>query len=494
MVKFRRNVYLDNNATTQIDEKVEKKIKSFVKHYGNPSSQYSIGKYTRSMVETARQYVSDLINAEPEEIIFTSGGTEANNTILKGVASLLKEKGNHIITSKIEHPSIIESCEFIERQGFQVTYLPVNSDGLIDLNELERAINDKTILISIMSANNEVGSIQDIKYISEIAHSKNILFHTDAVQAVGKIPVDVKTMGVDFLTYSSHKIYGPKGIGALYFKISKEFENFIHGGRQEYLFRGGTENTIGIIGFGEAAKVMIEEGLEYNNEIKSLRLLFVNSIKEFFPNVKVNGPLTGGLSGTINLLFPETDNKKIIALLDYYGICASTGSACSEGGEEASHVLKAIGLTNRDADSSIRFSIGKYSNQKDIKYSVEKLKGILNDKTSLQYLSPKELNESIILNKDYLLVDIRFNFQRKITKSITKAALVDRFKTDEYFNDIPKNKNIIMICELGFVSSITGYKLKKKGFSNVMVLFGGYLSWKTTHPDLFRKYVDSKIK
>ena len=492
-MKFRRKVYLDNNATTQIDKKVEKKIKSFVKYYGNPSSRHSIGKYTGSMVETARKYVSELINAEPEEIIFTSGGTEANNAILKGVASLLKEKGNHIITSIIEHPSIIETCGFLERQGVQVTYLPVNSDGLIDLNELERAINDKTILISIMSANNEVGSIQDIKHISEIAHSKNILFHTDAVQAVGKIPIDVKTMDVDFLTYSSHKIYGPKGIGALYFKTSKKFENLIHGGYQEYFLRGGTENTIGIIGFGETAKVMIEEGLEYNNKIKSLRSLFVNSIKEFFPNVKINGPLTGGLSGTINLLFPERDNKKIIALLDYYGICASTGSACSEGGKEASHVLKAIGLTNKDAESSIRFSIGKYSNKKDIKYTVKKLKEILNDKTSLQYLSPEELNESIILNKDYLLLDIRSDFQRKITKPIAKAELVNCFKTDEYFNDIPKNKNIILICELGSNAVNTGYKLEKRGFSNVEVLLGGYLSWKTTHPDLFRKYVESKF-
>ncbi|MEA2077065.1 MAG: IscS subfamily cysteine desulfurase [Candidatus Marinimicrobia bacterium] len=489
-MEFRRKVYLDNNATTQIDERVAKKIKSFVKHYGNPSSHHSIGKYTGSLVETARKHVSELINAEPEEIIFTSGGTEANNMILKGVASSLKEKGNHIITSRIEHPSIIETCEFLKKQGFQITYLPVNSDGLIDLNELEKAINDKTILISIMSANNEIGSIQDIKHISEIAHSKNILFHTDAVQAVGKIPIDAKTMDVDFLTYSSHKIYGPKGIGALYFKTSENFENLIHGGYQEFLLRGGTENTIGIIGFGEAAKVIIKDGLGYNNKIRSLRSLFINSIKDFFPNIKVNGPLTGGLSGTINLLFPETDNNKMIALLDYYGICASTGSACSEGGGEASHVLKAIGLSNKDANSSIRFSIGKYSSKKDIKYTVKKLKEILNDKINLHYLLPKEFDESMILNKDYLLVDIRSNFQRKITKPMAKAELVDHFKTDKYFNTIPKNKNIILICELGSNAINTGYKLKKRGFSNVMVLFGGYISWKTIHPDLFKKYVE----
>ncbi|TAL64852.1 MAG: cysteine desulfurase, partial [Bacteroidetes bacterium] len=389
---FRRKVYLDNNATTQIDKRVEKRIISFVKHYGNPSSQHSLGRYTRSMVETARKHVSKLINAEPEEIIFTSGGSEANNTVLKGVSDLLKTKGNHIITSKIEHPSIIETCGYLERQGLQVTYLPVNSDGIVDLNELESAINDNTILISIMLANNEIGSVQDIKRISEIAHNKNILFHTDAVQAVGKIPVDVKSMDIDFLSCSSHKIYGPKGSGALYIKNSKKIEALIHGGHQEFLLRGGTENTVGIVGFGEAAKVMQEVGLEYNNKIKTLRLLFYSSIKELFPDVKVNGPLTGELPGTINLLFPEADNKKIIALLDYYGIYASTGSACSEGGEEPSYVLKAIGLSNKDAGSSIRFSLGKYNNRKDIKYSVVKLNEILNDKTSLHYISPKELD------------------------------------------------------------------------------------------------------
>ncbi len=488
-MKFRRKVYLDNNATTQIDEKVAKKIKSFVKHYGNPSSQHSLGKHTRVMVDIARKHVSELINAEPEEIIFTSGGSEANNTVLKGVSSLLKEKGNHIITSNIEHPSIIETCEYLEKNGFHVTYLTVNTEGLIDLNELESAINDKTILISIMSVNNEIGSIQDIKRISEIAHSKNIPFHTDAVQAVGKMPVDVKNLNVDFLTYSSHKIYGPKGAGVLYIKNSKKIDNLIHGGHQEFLIRGGTENTIGIVGFGEAAKIITEEGLGYNNKITELRLLFYNTIKEFYPEVKVNGPLTGGLAGTINLLFPGQDNKKILALLDYYGICASIGSACSEGGEEASHVLKAIGLSNKDAGSSIRFSLGKYNNIKDIKYSVEKLKEILNDKTRLQYLSPKELNETIILSDDYLLADIRFGFQRKITKPMAKAKLVNRFKLDEYFKDISKDKKIILICEAGFDAAITGYKLKKKGFSNVMVLFGGYLSWKTTQPELFRKYV-----
>lgn len=485
---FRRTVYLDNNATTQVDKRVVKKIKSFVKYYGNPSSQHSLGKHVRSSVETARKYVSKLVNAEPEEIIFTSGGSEANNEVLKGVASLLTEKGNHIITSGIEHPSILETCEYLEKKGFKVTYLPVDSDGLVDPDELKNAIHDETILISIMSANNEIGSLQDIKQLAEIAHSKNVLFHTDAVQAVGKTPVDVKSLDVDFLTFSSHKIYGPKGAGALYIKNSKRIDNLIHGGHQEFLFRGGTENTIGIVGFGEASKVILEEGTNFNSDIKSLRLLFYNSIKTFSPNVKINGPATGGLPGTINLLFPGADNKKIIALLDYYGICASTGSACSEGAEETSHVLRAIGLSNQDAGSSIRFSLGKYNTKNDIRYSADRLKEILNDNTSLQYIYPQELNETILNNKDYSLVDIRFNFQRKITKPIAKAILVDRFKLEEYFKTIPKNKNIILICEFGFDAAITGHKLKKLGFSNIIVLFGGYISWRATHPDLFKKY------
>lgn len=488
-MNFRRKVYLDNNATTQIDSRVAKIIKSFVKHYANPSSQHSLGKYTRSRVETARQQVSKLIHAAPEEIIFTSGGTEANNTVLKGVSGLLKQKGNHIITSKIEHPSVIESCEYLEKEGFRVTYLSVNPDGEIDLNELESAIDEKTILISIMIANNETGTVQDIKRIAEIAHRRNILLHTDAVQAVGKIPIDVKSMDVDFLTFSSHKIYGPKGSGAVYIKNRETIENLIHGGRQEFLLRGGTENTIGIIGFGEAARIIMEEGKEYNEDIKKLRSLFYHSIKGFYPDVKINGPSTGGIPGTINLLFPGTDNKKTIAFLDYYGISASAGSACSADGEKPSHVLKAIGLNDKDAGSSVRFSIGKFNSRKDIKYSVKKLKKALNDKTGLQYMTPMAMDEPVLLNEKYLLADIRFGFQRIITKPVAKAVLVNRFKLDEYFKEIPKSKNIVLICEHGFDAAATGYKLKKKGFSNVIVLLGGYHSWKAAHPDLFRKHV-----
>jgi cysteine desulfurase len=485
---IRRNVYLDNNATTQIDKRVAKTIASFIKSYGNPSSQHSIGRYTREMVETARKHVARLINAEPEEILFTSGGTEANNTVVKGVAGFLKSKCKQIITSRIEHPSIIESCEYLERNGCQVTYLPVDPDGLINLEELDRAINGKTILISIMTANNETGTIQNIRRIAEIAGRKNVLFHTDAVQAVGKMPIDVKSTGVDFLSYSSHKINGPKGIGALYFKNPGKFENLIHGGHQEFLLRGGTENTIGIIGFGEAAKVMKEEGLGYNDKIRSLRNLFLGSVKSLFPDIKVNGPYTGGLSGTVNVLFPDMDNKKILALLDFYGICASTGSACAEGGGKASHVLKAIGLSDKDAGSSIRFSIGKYNTEKDIEYCAEMLKEIRNDKSSLHYLFPREMNESILSNRDYLLADIRFGIQRKITKPLANAIMANRFKLDDFFKDVPKDRKILLICEFGIDAATTGYKLKKQGFSNVMVLLGGFFPWKTTHPDLYKKY------
>ena len=482
------SVYLDNNATTQIDEKVEKEIISFIKRYGNPSSLHTAGLTARKYVDEARRYVAELINAEKNEIIFTSGGTEANNTILKGVANHYASKGNHIITSKIEHSSIIESCQYLEKQGFKVTYLPVNSDGLIDLNDLEKSITNHTILISIMFANNEVGSIQHIRKIAEIAKNKGVLCHTDAVQGVGKMPVDVKLLDVDFLTYSSHKIYGPKGVGAMYIKSPNKFDNLIHGGHQESFVRGGTENTIGIVGFGEAARVMIESKLAYNHEIKRLRTLFELYLHEHLPQVKINGPQTDGLPGTINLQFPGIDNKKIIALLDYYKIYASTGSACSEGGEEASHVLKAIGLTDKEAGSSVRFSIGKFNNEKQIKYCVDKLKQILSSKGSFDYIYIKDLNEELILNPEILLVDIRNNLERQIAKTITKAIEIDLFEASNYIEKLEKNKKIVLICQSGVDATILGYNLSVKGFTNVMVLLGGYLLWKGYYPNLYGKY------
>jgi len=487
---IRRTVYLDNNATTQLDKRVQKAMKFAFKYYGNPSSIYAPAKSVRYFVEKSRQYISELINANPEEIVFTSGGTEGNNTILKGVANRLKNKGLHIITSQIEHPSIIDTCKYLEKNNFKITYLPVDFNGLVNLEDLRQAITKDTILISIMTANNEIGSIQEIKGLAEIARKREILFHTDAVQAVGKIPVDVLDTGIDFLTLSSHKIHGPKGIGAIYIKNLDNFENLIHGGHQENLLRGGTENTIGIIGFGEAARIIKEEGFKYDKKIKQLREIFYKGIKKQFPSVKINGPIDNGLPNTINLLFPNSDNKKVIALLDYYGICASTGSACSEGGEKPSHVLKAIGLADKEVSSSIRFSFGKFNNKIDIQYFFNHLINILlKDKTELEYISPSALDESILFNQDYFLVDIRYNFQRRLTKVMPNAHLMDRTKLDEDYKKIPHDKNIILICEYGAATISYGYKLKKKGFSKIIILIGGYLAWIATHPALYKKYV-----
>ncbi len=490
---FRKEVYLDNNATTQLDKRVAKAIAANFKHYGNPSSPHALGKFTRYLIDEARQNVAALINAEPEQIIFTSGGTEANNTVLKGVSQLLKSQGNHIITSQIEHSSVMDTCHYLEKNGFQVTYLPVDSNGRISIVELQQAITAKTILISIMTANNEIGSIQDIEQISKIAKEKKILFHTDAVQAVGKIPVDVKDSAVDFLSYSSHKIYGPKGIGVLYFREQKKFENLMHGGHQEFYQRGGTENLSGITGFGAAARLMKKAGLGHNEEIKRLRQFFYQGLKNIYPQLKINGPVDNGLSGTINLFFPEVENKKIIALLDYYGICASTGSACSEGGEKLSHILRAIGLNDEEIRSSVRFSLGKFNTQRDIQYSLKCLAEILlKDRSKLEYISPLALDESIIFNDDYYLIDVRYNFQRKITSTLPRVKLVDRAKWEQHYREIPKEKNIVLICEYGYDAVIDGYKLKKSGFPKVISLVGGYLAWIAAHPQLYKKYVLEK--
>lgn len=370
-------IYLDHGATTAVDERVlNKMIPYFNISYGNPSSMYGIGRQNKMVIERARQEVAKVINCNPKEIYFTSCGSESDNLALKGIMYANKEKGKHIITSKVEHPAIMNTCATLKRHGFDITYLNVNKEGFVKLDELRNAIRNDTVLISIMFANNEIGTIQNIMEISKIAKENNIIFHTDAVQAVGNIKIDVQKLGVDSLSMSAHKFYGPKGVGALYVKNDINIERIQDGGHQEKGMRSGTENVAGIVGLAEALKMAYKELDENNKKILENRNYFIEKIKENFKETTINGNLEHRLPGNINVTFKGKDSLEILLKLDEYGICASSGSACSTGEDKPSHVLTAIGLSPEEAFSTIRFSLGKENIKEDIDYTISILSKI----------------------------------------------------------------------------------------------------------------------
>lgn len=368
-------IYLDYNATTPIDKEVADAMLPYLYgYYGNPSSIHVLGLEAKREIEKARQQVADLLNATVDEVIFTSGGSESNNTVLKGVAHTYKDKGNHIITSIIEHPAIINPCRFLEKQGFDVSYVNVDEFGMIDPSEIEKLINDKTILISIMHSNNETGTIQPIEEIANISRRYGVLFHTDASQSLGKVPIDVRKMDVDFLTVAGHKLYAPKGIGALYVKSGICIEPLIHGAGHEKGRRAGTENIIFEVGLGKAcetAKLNLE-----NNEVKENTNYFYSKlIKKFGNIIHLNGHPTKRLPNTLNVSFIGYNGHEILDnLID---ILASTGSACHSGMTTISPVLKAMGVTEEIGRGAVRFSLGKYTTKEEIDIVVEKLLDII---------------------------------------------------------------------------------------------------------------------
>lgn len=366
-----RLIYLDHGATTRVDERVlNKMIPYYSLNFGNPSSVYFIGRRNKRVIEEARQNVASCLGAKQKEIYFTSCGSESDNLALKGVAYANSSRGKHIITSKIEHSAILNTCATLERQGFKVTYLNVDCNGVINLEELENSITQDTILISIMFANNEIGTIEPIEKISQIAKKHNVYFHTDAVQAVGNVRINVDELGIDLLSMSAHKFYGPKGVGALYVRDGINFERIQDGGGQEKGKRSGTENVAGIVGLCTAIQYAYKEFDFNNTKVTALRNYFINNLIKQFNNVKINGDLNNRLPGNINVSFDGIDGEQLLLKLDEYGICASSASACSTGSSKPSHVLTAIGLTKEQAAGTVRFTLGKENTQSDIDYTI----------------------------------------------------------------------------------------------------------------------------
>lgn len=375
---MKKIIYLDNAATTQVDPKVlEAMLPFFTEYYGNPSAVYSFAETVKKAVEDAREKLAELIHAKKDEIYFTGGGSESDNWALKATAEAYGNKGKHIITSKIEHHAILHTCEWLEKHGFEVTYLDVDEKGLVSPEELEKAIRPDTILISIMAANNEIGTIEPLAEIGEIAHKHGILFHTDAVQAFGHIPLDVDAMHIDMLSASGHKINGPKGIGLLYIRKGVKIRSFIHGGAQERQRRAGTHNVPGIVGFGKAAELALanmDERIKYETE---LRDYLIKRVSSEIPYTKVNGDLEKRLPNNANFCFRFIEGESMLILLDQNGICGSSGSACTSGSLDPSHVLLAIGLPHEIAHGSLRLSLSEKTTRGDIDFTIDELKKII---------------------------------------------------------------------------------------------------------------------
>jgi cysteine desulfurase len=387
-VSMERIAYFDNAATTPTDPRVMESMLPFYKEqFGNPSSIHRLGRQAQEGMETAREQIAGLIGASPEEIIFTSGGTEADNLAIKGIAWAHKEKGDHIITTSIEHHGVLNPCTFLEKQGFRVTYLTVDSTGLVDLNELEQAITKSTILISVIHANNEVGTIQPLEEIGALARERDVLFHTDAVQSVGKLDVDVKQVGVHLLALSGHKLHGPKGMGALYVKKGVRLTPLFHGGHHERNRRAGTENVPGIVGLGRACAINLGEREEEQQKVKDLRDRLHHGLLERIPDVTLNGHPERRLPNMLNLCFHRVEGEAIILHLDMNGIAASTGSACASGTIEPSHVLMAMGSDPMVAHSSVRFSLGRGNTEEDVDRVIEVLPGIIERLRAMSPLS-----------------------------------------------------------------------------------------------------------
>lgn len=374
-----RKVYMDYSATTYTKPEVlEEMIPFFTQNFGNPSSLYSLSDINKKALNNAREKVANAINADKGEIYFTAGGSEADNWALKGIAFAHKNKGNHIITTKIEHHAILATCEFLEKNGFEITYLPVDEYGFINLEDLEKAITDKTILVSVMFANNEIGTIQKIKDIGKICKDKKVLFHTDAVQAVGHVPIDVKNMNIDLLSMAGHKFYGPKGVGALYIRNGIRIENLIHGGGQEKGKRASTENVPGIVGMGKAIELAVSNMENENKKLEKFRDKLIKELTKIVPYAKLNGP-TGSdrLPGNVNISFIGVEGETLLLDLNDKGIYASTGSACASRDLSASHVLLSIGLSHGVAHGSLRLTMGDGTTEEDVDYAIANIPKIV---------------------------------------------------------------------------------------------------------------------
>ena len=493
MFRFRKTAYLDNNATTKLTSNVIRQMaKTLRKCYGNPSSNYLDARDASTLLEESRQAIAESIGAYPEEIIFTSCASESNNQLLFSALQNASDGRNTIISIPIEHPSVISALDFLQKHGSIVQYCPTDGDGRVIFSELTSMVDEKTLLVCCMYANNETGVLQDIKKIAALAHQKGAWMMSDCVQALGKIPVDVKALDIDFASFSAHKIHGPKGIGASFVRSGLPISPFIHGGHQENGLRAGTESIHNIAGFAEACK-NIQQSLQATVRITELRDRLASGIQQILPVALINSPhgehKQWGLSNTLSITLPGFDAAEAIAFLDYNGISVSAGSACNTQANEPSHVLKAIGLSDEESRQTLRFSLSKETTDQEISYTLEVLRDFLERrKLPVSMVRPDQLGENLLFNEQTFIVDIRYGYDRKILKGLPNSHETSFSELRANLNRLPKDKNILIICQGGTDGPVVAYYLRSKGFTNVSFVMGGMIGWKIFNASLYEKY------
>ncbi|MCE7860467.1 MAG: cysteine desulfurase NifS [Chloroflexi bacterium] len=496
LVRFNRQVYLDHNATTPVSDRVRRKMERVLKYqHGNPSSFYGLGRKSAGLVEQARNQVSQAIHADPSEVIFTACATESNNAVLKSVAAHFYPKRKKIVSTPIEHPSVMNTLTYLETQGVAVEYCPVDDKGRVLLDELEKQVDDETFLVCCILANNETGVIQDIGAVTKIARSRGALVLTDCVQALGKIPIDVHAWDVDYASFSAHKLYGPKGVGALYVKQGSPFTPFFHGGHQESGLRAGTESVHNIVGFGAACQE-VDNLLADAGRIRALKRDLIQRLREIKPDCVINSPETESdcLPNTLSITFPGVENAGLMGMLDFRGIAVSAGSACSTGEDTPSHVLKAIGLSDQAARETIRISLGHGTSSRDIRYMAQVVHDYVEGRISfVNMLAPAQLNENILFSEKTYILDVRPPDDRKQFKGLPNAHEVNPLQVERYLKQLPRDKQILVYCPGGGLSVMISYYLKAKGFKRVTNLRGGLDAWRKRRSDLYEKYAGQNV-
>lgn len=496
LIRFNQQVYLDHNATTPVSDRVRRKMEQALKfHYGNPSSFYGSGRKSAELIEQARQQVAQAIQAEPAEVIFTACATESNNAVLKSVAAHFYPQRKKIVSTPIEHPSVMNTLAYLETQGVVIEYCPVDNQGRVLLAELEKRVDDDTFLVCCIFANNETGVIQDLKAVAKIARGHGALTLTDCVQALGKIPIDVHALDVDYASFSAHKLYGPKGVGALYVKQGSPFTPFLHGGHQESGLRAGTESIHNIVGFGAACQD-VEKLLAHTQQTRVLKQQLIQRLKKIKPDRVINAPEAESecLPNTLSVTFPGVENAGLMGMLDYRGIAVSAGSACSTGEDAPSHVLKAIDLSDQAARETIRISLGIDTTTRDIQYLTQVVQDYIEGRVSfVNMLAPAQLNENILFDENTYILDVRPPDDRKTAKGLPNSHEVNPFSVEKYLKQLPKDKQILVYCPGGGLSVMISYYLKAKGFKRITNLRGGLDGWRNRRADLYEKYAGQNV-
>lgn len=491
MIRMRRRVYLDNNATTSVAPNVRKKIGDVLKNlYGNPSSAYLIARDAAAVLEDSRQAVARAVGAAPQEIIFTGSASEANNQVLKSFLPGSGQGKAKIISSPIEHSSVMATLEYLGGQGIDVVYCPVYNDGRLVLTALEAMVDEETALVCCMLANNEIGVVQDVVKVVEIARRHGALVMADCVQALGKIPVDVHGLDVDYATFSAHKIHGPKGVGALYVKAGSPLQPLIHGGHQEGNLRAGTEGLHNIAGFAEACR-NIPEMLTKAGAMAELRNRFVREVAALQPGIRINSGAADRLPNTASITFPGFDNAEFLAYLDYHGIGASAGSACNTQDNAPSHVLTAVGLSAQEARQTLRFSLSTQTSPGEIRYTVAVLGDYLQRRNlPVTLVSPAQLDENMLFSDSLFVIDIRSGYDRRLLKGLPNAHQTTKAALKDSLHLIPGDKHVLVACQAGVDAPMAAYFLRSSGYRDVGFVMGGVLAWKLFQPELYKKFGD----